>query len=252
MIVQNWLSLIDKSNKDSKHTCTDIDFKLFYFIHSNQIFWYKRNILYTINLVLFFFLFFLWKKIIHLQYFLEKRILEMCYSKHHDLQYLDIFQILVFFKISLQTYTCNITWTSKSFLKKKAPLVFSIVSRKFKMKLISSRDNAWTPCRKMMYMTTWPIYELVIVTRYVSCYMYPETTLSLNKKEKLHGSWFPYWLITTYDVILPNLCIFRWCWLAQNILSYLEFKTTFCALYLYINSFYYTLHKGSSNFWRLC
>lgn len=94
------------------------------------------------------------------------------------------------------------------------------------MKLISSRDNAWTTCRKMMYMTAWPIYELVIVTRYVSCYMYPETTLSLNKKEKLHGSWFPYWLITTYDVILPNLCIFRWCWLAQNILSYLEFKTT--------------------------
>lgn len=76
------------------------------------------------------------------------------------------------------------------------------------MKLISSRDNAWPTYRKMMYMTTWPIYELVIVTRYVSCYMYPETTLSLNKKEKLHGSWFPYWLITTYDVILPKTIMY--------------------------------------------
>lgn len=115
----------------------------------------------------------------------------------------------VHFILHVQTNTSNITWTSKSFLWKKAPLFILHCFTKKKIIRIFQAEIIQEPTVEKR--CTWlhgPLMNKLIGKRYISCYLFPGTTLSLNKKEKLHGSWFLYWLQLLKDVILPNKCIF--------------------------------------------
>lgn len=119
------------------------------------------------------------------------------------------FRSSLYITVHVQTNTSNITWTSKSFLWKKAPLFILHCFTKKKIIRIFQAEIMQEPTVEKR--CTWlhgPLMNKLIGKRYISCYLFPGTTLSLNKKEKLHGSWFLYWLQLLKDVILPNKCIF--------------------------------------------